>query len=130
MRSFFLTFVPMILMAIFVVGMGERMARREVVRVIPIDQKRLSNFVADFENEIERVEMLYLDHLKRITRRVYSEDQQVEEDAREIVAFHSIYHFKGLKLVKHLKLKSLLERGLHPEVRLEGQQKPGYFQNG
>ena len=56
----------MLVLAVFTVIAGERLARREVEERIPVDRDRLLDLSATLETELNRLDSLYLGHLDHL----------------------------------------------------------------
>lgn len=66
MRPALVTLVPMLAAAGLVLVGGERLAREEVETRIPADRERLLSFADALENELDRLDALYLSHLDQL----------------------------------------------------------------
>jgi hypothetical protein len=71
--------------AVLVMVGGERMARREVETRTPIDRDRLFDFDEKLRAELERLDILYQNHLTRLAQTLSTPDMS-ESQAREALA--------------------------------------------
>lgn len=84
----------MLVLAVFTVIAGERLARREVEERIPVDRDRLLDLSATLETELDRLDSLYLGHLNHLVVDYASNKRdEVKEYAENIVAIKSMYLF-------------------------------------
>lgn len=66
MRALWLNLVPLLAAAALVLWGGERLARRTVEDRIPADRDRLFDFTEGLRAELDRLDVLYSDHLTEI----------------------------------------------------------------
>ncbi|MCU0780611.1 MAG: hypothetical protein MUF04_05845, partial [Akkermansiaceae bacterium] len=85
MRPVLISLVPMFAAAVLVMVGGERMARREVETRTPIDRDRLFDFDEKLRAELERLDILYQNHLTRLAQTLSTPDMS-ESQAREALA--------------------------------------------
>lgn len=125
MRSLLLTLIPMLVVAVFTVIAGERLARREVEERIPADRDRLLDFSATLETELDRLDSLYMSHLEHLVADYASgKRDEVKVDAEEVVAVKALYLFSRTKKLSQLELLGTTRLAAVPEVAIEKQRAP------
>ena len=74
----------MILLAVFSLIGGERLARREVEERTPIEKEKVLAFSKAFTKEVERIDELYLSHIEALAKGYTSHnDDETLANARE-----------------------------------------------
>lgn len=125
MRSFYLTLIPMLVAAVFTVIAGERLARRDVEERIPADRDRLLDFSATLETELDRLDSLYLGHLKYLVGSyTQGREDESEEYANDTIAVKSLYLFSRTKEIRQFDVLNVARSISVPEVGVEGQRVP------
>jgi len=115
----------MLVLAVFTVIAGERLARREVEERIPVDRDRLLDLSATLETELDRLDYLYLGHLNHLVVGYASNKRdEVKVYAENIVAIKSMYLFSRTKKVRQIDILTAGRSVALPEVGVENQRAP------
>lgn len=133
MRPAFLTLLPMLAAAAIAVIGGERLAQREVEERTPADRDRLLQLSQLLEEELERLDTLYIEHLQRASLPIgipSAEEGEIIpvdplENARAIPSLLALSFFTSEEEEKGtISLLPVGSRVRLPEVVLEGRKRP------
>jgi signal transduction histidine kinase len=126
MRAFLTTLAPMLVAAALVIWGGERLARREVVSRTSADRERLHDFSASLRKELDRLDGLYLKHLRDLAAKApYIGDRALAESGAKLSGTREIHVFQaGGKRTATAGIRPQDETVKWPEVELEGRKRP------
>ena len=111
----------MILLAVFSLIGGERLARREVEERTPIEKEKVLAFSKAFTKEVERIDELYLSHIEALAKGYTSHnDDETLANAREIKAVKSVYFLTQHRNKIAIFTSDRGDENLLPELELEG----------
>lgn len=130
MRPALFTLLPMLVAAAFVVIGGERLAQQEVEERTAADRERLLQLSQLLEEELERLDALYIEHLQRaalaIGPRLSEGESAVDplEVARTIPTLLALTYFTPDEQSETSSLLPVGSRVRLPEVVLSGGRRP------
>lgn len=115
----------MLVVAVFTVIVGERLARREVEERIPADREKLLDFSAALKGELDRLDSLYLNHLNYLVANYYPDERDtIQEDAEEVAAVKSMHLFSEENRIRRFEILGSTQAAPLPDVSIEGQRAP------
>lgn len=122
MRPALFTILPMLAAAVLVMVGGERMSRRSDETRIPADRERLFDFADSFRSETERLDDLYVGHLRALA------DIAVGSDKKTVIS--SAEQISGVRLIRLFRKRGddfafpVGFQGDLPEIEIEGGKTP------
>lgn len=125
MRSFYLTLLPMLVLAALTMVAGERLARREVEERIPLDRERLLDLSAALSDELDRLDTIYLNHLNHLADGYFlSNGDENRKAAEDTIAVNEIHLFSSKKKVREMKSLNTSRTARVPDLTLEENRGP------